>query len=687
MVTRKAIGVGLGLVCVLGAVMIVACGAQNQTREDFSTEIVSETYENATDFFVYYNRESGFYDEFYLEMYCPIENATIYYTTDGTFPTRDSFEYEKPILLTDITDMPEVLAARTDYCPDNEYVPAKRIVKGHIFRAIACLEDGTESTVSNGTFFIGINRAERYGDVPVISLITDPANMVDYEKGILVLGKTYQDWLDENPNNINEAGWKSPGNYTNKGKEWERPVSFEYMSADGSNIMADMGIRIKGAATRSYIQKSFQLYAREEYGVKNIKAELIPNNVTSSTGEPIIKYKNFILRNGGNDNYYAKLRDPLIQSLVYDRHFDTQQSTPSVVFLNGEYWGLYDITEEYTDNYIEINYGIEKENVIIVKKGEIEEGVDSDILLYEELYLYITTNDMRNEDNYRRATEMMDLQGLLDYAALCIYVDNRDSMFVDNNWSIWRTREADNMTQWSDGRWRFLIYDNEYSAGCGDIGKIFDVDTISEKLAGMTDSNRQKNTEYPLVDIFAALYQNDDFRNELIITLCDLRNYNFSLENFDRVFDEMSATYSNLAIDSIWRYGPDWVIEWYTPEYIYNLKLDEVKEFFYGRYEVFPILMEGAFGLEKSVTVTINVSDSERGKVKLNQSELDFSKLLNETFTGEYFTEIPITLEAISGEGFKFECWNIIGATVLDAQGSKITILPEEGCYVEAVFD
>lgn len=116
---------------------------------------------------------------------------------------------------------------------------------------------------------------------------------------------------------------------------------------------------MKGASTRTYLQKSMRLIARAEYGTKSIKADLIPDNMKSDDSGPITSYKSFVLRNGGNDNGFSKMRDPVLQSLVADRAFDTQASAPCVVFVDGEYWGLYAITEDYSDKYIEANYGID----------------------------------------------------------------------------------------------------------------------------------------------------------------------------------------------------------------------------------------------------------------------------------------------------------------------------------------
>lgn len=91
---------------------------------------------------------------------------------------------------------------------------------------------------------------------PVISLITEPDNLFDNEKGIFVLGQTYTDWLAEDPANADEPSYRVHGNFSNKGRDWERPVSFEYMPSNGKNVSADMGLRMKGASTRTYLQRA-----------------------------------------------------------------------------------------------------------------------------------------------------------------------------------------------------------------------------------------------------------------------------------------------------------------------------------------------------------------------------------------------------------------------------------------------
>ena len=281
---------------------------------------------------VYFSDKSGFYEKgFTLTLSCPNQSAKIYYTTDGSIPTEASHLYDGPLALEDKSKQPSVLSQRNDFNADSEpYVPTQEFTKANIIRAVAVFPDGSSSEVTNGTYFVGVDRKNKYGDVPVVSLITEEKNLTDYETGIMVNGKTYDDWVKEDPANQSKEGWESKGNYSNRGSDWERPVYFELIATDGNmNYGADLGMRIKGNASRGYYQKSLKLIAREEeYGIKNVKYPLIPDNMRADGAGLVEKYRSFILRNGGNDADYAKLRDSLLQSLVSDRNLVTQKSTP-----------------------------------------------------------------------------------------------------------------------------------------------------------------------------------------------------------------------------------------------------------------------------------------------------------------------------------------------------------------------
>jgi len=634
--------------------------------------------------YVSFSYDSGFYDQkFNLELSCSEPGATIYYTTDGSIPDESSAVYSGPLRISDRTKSKNVLSVITGLCPDSNFVPQFPVAKGTVIRAFAILSDGTKTPIANASYFVGIDRKKSYGDVPVISLITDADNFFDYETGIYVLGKTYEDWIKEDPSRASLESWQMVGNYSLRGKEWEREISVEYISADGSaGFLQDMGVRIMGGASRGGTQKSLKLISREEYGKKNLKFDLIPGNLRSDGTGPVTKYKSFVLRVGGNDANFGRLRDPFLQNLVAECDFETQSSTPCVVFLNGEYWGMYTITEDYSDNYFENNYGIDNNNIVLLKRGEIEDGEEEDLKLYHEMYFCITRQDMSVARNYKEACELLDMDSFAQYCAFELYVANQDSMFDNNNWRMWRVRTADHATEWSDGKWRMAAYDTDFSTGIYDGGTSFKNDNISNRLKAASDKEREDNLEaYAPIELFRSLMQNEDFRTKFLLALCDMRNIYFTTRRVDAMLEEMTPDYLKLMPDTFARFGPDWIAWQNTTDYM-NGRVGELRTFMTGRYTNFPSLMKKVFGLSSVKRLTIKSNDASLGTVRLNNGTLDLST----DFTSMYFPELTVTLTALPAEGCKFTGWETNSEYVKDKKATTITLPMTEAVTVKATF-
>ncbi len=473
------------------------------------------------------------------------------------------------------------------------------------------------------------------------------------------------------------------GNYTNRGREWERPVSVELITADETpGFKQDMGMRIMGASTRNQAQKSIRIYAREDYGKKNLKYELIPGNMKSDGTDILRKYKSFVLRIGGNDADFGRLRDPFLQNLVQDAAFDTQQHTPCVVFINGEYWGMYTITEDYSDNYFENNYGIDNNNIVLIKKGEVEDGEETDIELYNELFDFIAGNDMSDAANYAKACDMLDIQSFVDYCAFNLYIYNKDSIFDNNNWRMWRVRNADGATEWSDGKWRMAVYDTDFSTGIYDGPDSANTDNISGVLASAVDEVYQQNMETRApIEIFRSLMKNESFKHDFILALCDMRNIYLEPKVAKRALDSMSGTYTSLLSDSWKRFGPDWIAV--NPEGHHQSKLKDLTGFISKRYMAIPNLVKKVFGLKSASKLSINTNDKEGGSILVNGRALDLSF----DFSGMYFPELTVTVTAVPADGYRFAGWEVKKGELADASAASVTVTLESAVTLQAKFE
>ena len=278
--------------------------------------------------------------------------------------------------------------------------------------------------------------------MPVVSLTINDDDLFDYEKGIYVTGKIY----DEEEH----VGYPEtyPANYQQKGKEWEREAYFKYFDESKKIILEqNIGVRIHGGWSRAFNQKSFNLYARKEYdGSSTFNCPFFDNIYAHS----------LMLRSGGyRDTFATKIRDSLVQDFSVNEKFATQRNSPTIVFLNGEYWGIYNLQERYSDNYVDEHYGIKKKNVLIIKNDEIDEGNEEDYHLYEELIDFFKNSDLSIAEQYEKAKSYIDVEEFASYMSTQLYINNID--WPANNIRLYRDVSKE------DSKWHFMMYDTDDS--------------------------------------------------------------------------------------------------------------------------------------------------------------------------------------------------------------------------------
>ena len=152
------------------------------------------------------------------------------------------------------------------------------------------------------------------------------------------------------------------------------------------------------------------------------------------------------------------LADYLAETLTDGMDFTDREMAPCVLFLDGEYWGVFWLSPRFKADYLSQKYGVDPRNIVGIKHGHVEIGQDEDEALYNDMVEYIADHDMRDPDNYARACELLDIQSCIDYFAMEIYIGNSD--WPINNIALWRTRFRDD-TNFGDCRWRWILYDVE----------------------------------------------------------------------------------------------------------------------------------------------------------------------------------------------------------------------------------
>ncbi len=481
--------------------------------------------------------ESGYYDGVLeLEIRGGAGNR-IFYTLDGSEPGTEDFLYHtgSTIILTDATSNKNVYSARTDtstafwtdmvdtYSGGNPgyTVPVYKVDKCNVIRASVFDREGQCLDTITGTYFIGFQNKSGYDGIYTASIVTDPDNLFGYENGIYVTGEAF----DRLKKEIGSSQWEEypyapywwwwTSNYSYRGFDWERPANVTIFDENRKIMLSDFcGIRIQGGGSRGKLPKSLGCYAREIYGRNDeFQTDLFRIN----------QYPHkFVFFSGGDDNVF-KLKDYMANTMEQGLAFATMDFIPCAVFLNGEYWGIYYVTENYNSDYISDHYHVKEDNVIMDKSGELAEGTEEDADLFQEAMQYIAFNDMSLEENYKQACKLIDIESYIDYYAAQIYIA-RYNDWPATNIAVWRTRKNDG-SHYGDCRWRWMLFDVNSGGLSADQT---DADTLLDTL--MDDR------------VFYSLYLNQEFRVRFAKRLLYIGREIFNEENCRIFLDNYSET-------------------------------------------------------------------------------------------------------------------------------------------------
>lgn len=539
------------LLMVLGTVLVVLCLQETVTPPEYS-------------------HESGFYGEAFELTLSAKPGTRIYYTLDGSEPDETSLLYTGPIFITDPTPSENTYSMRTDVSagfytdlleeyqsqsPDPGYrVPDFPVDKCTVIRAVAVGATGAVSEVASGTWFVGLTPHD-FGGSNVISLITDPENLFDQEKGIYVTGAYFEDYL-ENEVWPHWEFWDA--NYLQRGREWERPVVAELFDSEGNRILSKQaGVRIHGRASRAMLPRGLNLYARVEYDrAENFGIPLFETNYVP---------RSMFLASGGNETL-TQFPDYMMTAMVRDRNMATMLMEPYALFLNGEYWGFYWLSEKYDEYYLSHYYDVPAENVVMVKSGQLEAGSEKDMHFYYEMQDFFEETDLSVAENYSQACALIDVESFLDYYATMIYIARCQDWPLDND-ALWRVRDTTLGGTYGDGKWRWMLFDCN-SAAMTDHSGLTQHDTLSYVIE-----------QDP---VFGAMWQNAEFQTAFIERILEIGSTCFAPEKMDAFIEQYIQTVTP-AMQKSWNrfYGSE--NEKYNG---FLWKMEDYRQFFHKRMTV-----------------------------------------------------------------------------------------------------
>jgi hypothetical protein len=547
-----------------------------------------------------FSKMAGKYTESFEVTLASEVGNKIYFTTDGTRPSSASASYRKAI----------------------------KVNKTTVIRAIAYVR-GERGRIYTNTYFMNENTK-----FPIVSIAIAPEILFDKTTG----------WFNPGPNAEPEYPFLNANFWSRE----EVGANIEIFETDGSQVFnSRAGVRLFGGMSRVFPQKSIAIACRDAYGENRIKHQIFPDKKQNN-------FKHLVLRNAGSDWGKAHSRDAIITGLLEDVDVSKQAYRPALVFINGMYWGIYNIREKINRHYLEYEFGIDKDSLDLI---EHERTVKiGGIGHYQSLQNFMALQDLSIADNYEYVKTQMDVDNFMVYQIVQIFIDNQDG---GGNIKFWRP-------QTEDGRWRWILYDTDWGFGLQD-----EFAYKNNSLAFYTEANGPSWPNPPWSTfMLRKLLTNEDFKNAFVLKFSDYLNTIFETENVIAAVDKSR----DILKPEIKRHTERWGLDYKN----WLKHLERMREFARQRPDYMRNFISEMF--KPGDLISIEIAVSEGGFINLNNN-IDFKKPL---FSGQYFNSQPIMIRAVPKRGFQFSHWEGTGSVLKDR---NLTLSLAKNAYkLKAVF-
>ena len=514
----------------------------------------------------------------------PILNTHFFYTTNGDVPDTNDNLYSDTLSF----DSTTVLSVR------------------------AFSVNNLPSKVVDRTYIIN----EDNHDLPVFSIITDSLNLWDLDSGIYVVG-----------NNGNPSPPYYGANFRQPWSKWSR---LEFFDKDKiKQEESEIDLEIHGGWSRQYPQKSFRLDFKSIY-TGDFEVSIFTNK------PHLTSFNNINLRNGGNMSRRDKIRDGFFSIVAAKTDIDYLAYEPCILYLNGEYWGIYGIREKADEHYISDNYGFSKDSIDLINGHAISErtycGSDLDFINSYHQLMNANSSDNNFLDLIK---DKFDIENLIDYFIFQTYIGNYDWIpNASNNVKLWKSR-------YQNGKWRYILYDTDFGFLWSNSRPI-DTDYIYRTL----------NPNYPSKhsDLFNKLIQNDDFKCQFVNRYIDIINTVFNADYFSNKL----ISVKNEIISAM----PEHLERWPSPYYVsingWENLIDDIANDNPQRATYVLNHLQSNFQLDTAIDIYLDVMPPQSGNISFNNISPD-----NFPFDFKTFSNLcDSRLIAFPEQGFVFSHWN-----------------------------
>lgn len=296
----------------------------------------------------------------------------------------------------------------------------------------------------------------------------------------------------------------------------ERKCYIEYYEADGTwGTSFPAGFRVSGNSTRSYAQKSLGIYLRSGYGQTSVVYPFFDDY-------PITKFSSLTLRNAGQDYDDTRLVDAYAGMLFSDLNLDCAQSKFVAVYVNGRYWGLYDLKENQNESCFAYQHGVDENKINVIRRNTFAIAGTKDQI--KRVYDYAQSWNLSNQENYERFCEYVDADAWIDYIIARSFCGDSDIF----NQKLWNTNDY-------EIKWRPVFFDCDFSFRSKTSNTLFQYFTGE----GFTTPDGSKTNMY----IPTALKQNASWRKKFVERCAEVLPYyaKYSLTLHDEMVEQMKG--------------------------------------------------------------------------------------------------------------------------------------------------
>lgn len=512
---------------------------------------------------------------------CPQAGATIRYTLDGSAVTSTSPVYSAPLNIATTT----------------------------VVRAGAFSTTNEPSFMETNTYFINVNHT-----IPVLSVCG--ANVYT----LLANGQT------GGPGGPNKVG------------------HFELFEQDKSFVDEGQGhFNEHGNDSWAYNQRGFDFIMRDGMGYNNeIHHQIFPEKTRDA-------FQRLILKPAANDNYPfgggggAHIRDAFVHTLSdrADLKLDERTWRPCILYLNGQYWGVYELREKVDDaDFTEYYYQQNKHNLEFLKTwgGTWEEfGAPNALPNWNSLTNYVAANNMGVAANFNYVDSLLNWHSLVDYFVLNSYIVSQDWLNWNTAW--WRGLNPANDKK----KWRYILWDMDAS-----FGHYINYTGIPDASANADPCNVEAlpnpGGQGHTAVLQKLINENPLVEQYYITRYIDLVNTHFSCPSMNALLDSM--------INEIQPEMQGQVNKWGGTYAGWQAKVQELKDFIDLRCTALTQGMIDCYNLTGPYVTTFDVVPNGAGQIKVNSSWAP-----TDPWTTSYFGGIVTLLDQSANTGYVFDHW------------------------------